>query len=46
MIGEKIIRDKSSFGIMTKIDFDRFPKILEAANRSIFSAARNLQHLT
>jgi hypothetical protein len=44
-MGEQIIRDKSSFGIMTKIDFNKFPKILEAAIRTIFPIVRNFQPL-
>jgi hypothetical protein len=45
MMGEQIIRDKSYFGIMTKIDFDKFPNILECVIRIIFLAAQNFQSL-
>jgi hypothetical protein len=38
MMGEQIIRDKSPFGTMTKIDLDKFPKIMEGAIRTIFPA--------
>jgi hypothetical protein len=37
-MGERIINVKSSFGVMTKIDFDKFLKILESALRTIFPA--------
>jgi hypothetical protein len=33
---------KSCFWLMTKIDIDKFPKILEYAIRTIFLAVRNL----
>jgi hypothetical protein len=33
---------ESCFWLMTKIDIDKFPKILECAIRTIFLAVRNL----
>jgi hypothetical protein len=42
---EKIMMDKSSFGIMDKIDFCKFPKTLEFAIMAILPAGRNFQSL-
>jgi hypothetical protein len=36
-MGEQIMRVKSSLGIKDKLDFNKIPKILERAIRTIFS---------
>jgi hypothetical protein len=43
VLGEQIIRIKSSFGTITKIDFSKISNILECAIMTIFLAVRFFQ---
>jgi hypothetical protein len=45
VMGEKIMKVKSCFGTMIRIDFDNFPNFLECSIRAIFSAVQNFQSL-